>query len=217
MKLDPMFSVLQSSWTSFLAGLFLSFVGSLPPGIISLSVVRTTLRQGYRSAWMLSLGASLVEILQAGLGFFLAVSALSWVNTIKWLSGVSAVILIAAGLYVMFAPAKPPSAETGTARSYARAFVRGVWVSALNMIAIPYWFFYAGYLYTTGMFHGTTAEIGMVSLGAGIGTFAGLILYAQGSRLAIERWQFLTRWLSRLSGAILLGLGLYQAWQVLGG
>ena len=51
--------------THFLLGFVFSFIGSIPFGMINLTVVDTTIHKGLRAGIVLGLGAAIIEFFQA--------------------------------------------------------------------------------------------------------------------------------------------------------
>jgi threonine/homoserine/homoserine lactone efflux protein len=65
-------------------GLGLSFIGSLPFGIINTTVAETTVRKGLRPGVAMSVGASLVEFFQAVLSLFLGMGIYQGFKVIRF-------------------------------------------------------------------------------------------------------------------------------------
>ncbi|MCB9231872.1 MAG: LysE family transporter [Bacteroidia bacterium] len=196
-----------------LIGAFLSFVGSAPPGLINLTIVDITLKRGIRLALLASVGAGLVEGVQSLLAL-----RFTWLFTddpivgkiIQW--GAVPVFL---GLGIYHLLKKPGGANTGKERKSGSVFWQGVGVSALNLLAYPYWIFYGSWLHLNGWLIRETGYIIIFSLGVALGTFFLLWVYGALSTAILKRSEKITRVADRVIGVIMLGFGIWQLVRVL--
>jgi len=194
-----------------LAGLLLSFVGSMPPGMINLTVAKAAIDRGLRRALWIGLGAALVESLQAWLALQFAATLRAWEGWQVWFQVVAVVVLGSIGLFYLLAKPQAPAAKAMRARQTLRDFGLGLWISSLNLLAFPYWVFYGTYLQGQDLLRKTPLELAAMSLGVGLGTFGLLWLYAQGGQALVNRLPTVLRWTHRAVGAVMLGLGTWQA------
>ncbi len=162
------------------AAAFLSFIGSLPPGLISLWVARTAVLHGFRMAMAVALGASLVEFFQA----WGAVLFSEWlmrnpeiVQGLRW--GIGPVFLGIAG-YLWFW-AKPPciDLEAPKRQRAVQQFYKGMVISLFNLLAVPYWVVYAAWLHLHGWWQAGRGGNLLFAVGVVVGTLVALALYAR--------------------------------------
>jgi threonine/homoserine/homoserine lactone efflux protein len=202
----------------FLAGIFLSLLGSLPPGLISLSVAQTAIHRGFQAAMALALGAAFIEFFQA----LFAVGMTDWFlanpeaeRVFQW---AALPVFLGLGVYLLFfAPQPRPDRAVVVKGDLQAQFGKGALISVFNLLAIPYWFAYCGWLKTSGWCH----EQGLVfylvfSLGVSAGTLLALYGYARLGVLAVERAHSIARHANRIAGGILLFIGLRTLMLVLG-
>ncbi len=198
---------IQAHLLAVLIGVGLSFVGSMPPGMISLTVARTSMYRGMGPALVMAVGAGLVEGIQA----WLSVSFISlfqaepmWQQGFRWLA---VPILLGAGLYYLRIPAGTlPEARPAQGRD----FWTGVGVSALNVLAFPYWVIYGTYLQQQEWITPTYAATTALSIGVALGTILLLWGYAWLSQRLLARPETWVKWTHRSLAALLIGLGLWQ-------
>ena len=130
----------------------LSFVGSLPFGMINMMVAHTAIEKGLRYALWAAAGAALVEFFQV----FIAIK-FTWLFTENpatdfWFKLVATVVFFAAGTYFFFfAKMRRKVPEEQQVNSRRSEFFKGALVSSLNLMVIPFWIFYGTLLAANGL------------------------------------------------------------------
>lgn len=196
-----------------LIGAFLSFVGSAPPGMINLTVVDITLKRGMKMALLASLGAALVEGVQA-----LVALRFTWLftedpiigNVIQW-----GAIPVFFGLGLYYLLKKSGKNSVPKERKSGSIFLQGIGVSALNLLVYPYWIFYGSWLHLNGFLIKETSYILVFSLGVALGTFLLLWVFARLSKWIMKKSDKVSLYADRFIGAIMLGFGIWQLINVL--
>jgi len=211
----------------FLYGFALSLLGSLPPGLISLSVTQTAVQRGLVAALVLSAGAAAAEFFQA----WLAATAAGWFVqhplVEQGLHGAAIPIFIGLGLYLIFKKApisasptsmtqlgidqaleENPTDPSGGWLGNLRFFFHGIVVSLFNLLAIPYWLTYCSWLRTTVSWQEGWISNSIFSAGVTVGTFAALSAYAGLGYFAVQRSDKVAQYINRVVGLLFLGLGL---------
>ncbi|WP_020602781.1 LysE family translocator [Spirosoma spitsbergense] len=194
--------------STFLAGLLVSFLGTLPPGVLNVTVTRITLQQGRKAAFWFVLACGLVEW-----GYsYLAVRLTQLVvenGVIRYLTdGLTAVVLLIMGIYYLRKPAAQPVAS----QSDATPFRLGVGLSLLNLAAFPFWTIYTTLLIQKGwvsLMH--TPDLFIYVTGIALGTLAGLWVFVWLSgriRLLLTSY---THRIDQLTGLLLVGLSVVQS------
>lgn len=194
--------------STFLAGLLVSFLGTLPPGILNVTVTRITLQQGRRAALWFVLACGLVEW-----GYsYLAVLITQLVvenGFIRYLTdGLTAAVLLIMGIYYLRKPAARPVAS----RVDTAPFRLGVGLSLLNLAAFPFWTIYTTLLIQKGwvsLLH--PPDLFIYVTGIALGTLAGLWVFVWLSdriRLLLTSH---THRIDQLTGLLLVGLAAVQS------
>ncbi len=189
-----------------IAGIFLSLLGSLPPGLISLSVAQTALNRGFVSAMVLALGAAGAEFFQA----IVAVRLSDWFLTHRewerWFELGAAPIFAILGVHLLFF-ARPPREQAGNMPLHpGRLLAKGVLISAFNLLAIPYWFVYVGWLRMVGWWKDGMGYTLVFAFGVTAGTLIALALYAWLCDRLLRQSTLLSRWANRIIGLIFLAM-----------
>ncbi len=190
------------------AGFLLSFIGSLPLGVINMTVAETTIHKGIRAALFVALGASLVEMGQA----FFSVKFTNLFNenpnllqTIEWIA--IPIFLLLAIYYYFSTPSRQQ--PQGSKKSLS-PFPKGILVSLINVMVYPYWIFYGTYLAGEGIIYRTDAWIFIFSIGVLVGTFSLLMLYSFLSLKIIERIKKAAAWTNKIIAFIFLIFAVIQ-------
>ena len=176
--------------TGFLAGVLVSFLGSLPPGILNATIVQLSLQRGMGAAFGFAAACVVVEVSYSYLAILLATSLMELGRYHVAVEIFSTGLLLAAGVYYL------RKKEAGLSnKTLSRPFYLGIGLSLVNVVAIPFWVVYTALLTGQGWI--------MVMDGAGIALYLGGI--ALGTLLALELFAFSGRYLSRrlsLSGGL---------------
>ncbi|MEO1259968.1 MAG: LysE family transporter [Bacteroidota bacterium] len=197
--------------TTFFIALFLSFIGSLPFGMINMAVAHTAIQKGVRAGIFLGMGAALVELFQV----FIALK-FTWLFAEGGVFGqiiqiVSMIVFFVAGIYFFFfAKAAPRNIEIKETVKKRIEFVKGMGISSLNLVVIPYWVFYGTLLMQNDLLEKDDRSVIVFSLGAMTGAFLLLVVYAYLGDKVLRKSELITRWVNKFIGAVLVGFGIYQ-------
>lgn len=197
--------------TAFLAAFAFSFIGSIPPGAINISVIQLSMEDKFRSAIQFSLAAALIEFPYS----FIAVAFSDWLLSTEGIFQniklVSALLMLGLGLINLVSFSQKDKAIEKRKLS---SFKDGLIVSILNPLAIPFWIGITAYLIKMEWIKLDTLYSKLLySVGVSMGTFVLLLcLIALTNRFNIK---FKNQQLAKLIPAIiffLLGFyGLFEA------
>ncbi len=196
-------------WVFFL-GFFFSFIGSIPPGTLNITVLQLGLDRNIKVALRFALAVAIIEYPYAWIGvqfeYYISTSPVVLEN----FQLIAALVMTILGVSNLW----PTRTPTGFAKKFTESgFRRGIVLSLLNPMAIPYWMGFTAYLKvqgwidlsTPGLLHSYVfgTAVGALALLALLVVFAQrLAPYVQGSR-----------WIKIIPGLILLGLGFYAWWK----
>ena len=198
-----------------IAGFVLSLFGSLPPGLISLTVAYTAIRRSVVAALLLAAGASCAEFFQAWAAVVLSDWFLSHPVVEQIFRWVAVVVFAGLGLHLLFL-AKPPKTPLKLPSiSLPHQFGKGVIISAFNLLAIPYWFAYCGWLHIEGWWEEGHFSTIIFAFGVTLGTMFSLSLYAWLGLAIMKRSKKIARRANQIVGIIFLGLAIKLLLQLL--
>ncbi len=195
-----------------LAGFALSLFGSLPPGLISLTVSQTSISRGLGAAMSLAAGAAVAEFFQAWSAVLLTDWFLSHPAIEQGFNWAMVPVFFGLGVHLLFF-AKPAhisqNSDPGTLQKY---FAKGLIISAFNLLAVPYWFVYCGWMRVEGIWKEGLWFTLVFALGVSIGTVFALSIYAWLGQLILRRSAEVARYANGVIGVIFLALGLKILW-----
>ena len=136
----------------FLITFFISFVGSIHPGPLNVSVIQTTLQKGHSAALLMALGGVIPEIIYGYLaveGVMIFEKYPTIFNVMQW---VVVPILLGLGIQQIIASRKPKrkiitskttknvSTRWVSKETFSREVsIRGFFISLFNPQLLPYW------------------------------------------------------------------------------
>ncbi len=190
----------------FFLGFIFSFVGSIPPGTLNVSILQIALQRKVGIATRFALAVAIIEYPYAWIGVQFEYWITSSPMIIENFQLIVAVVMTSLGIFNLL-PSRQP---TGFAKKFNESgFRRGLILSVLNPMAIPYWMGFTAYLKAQGWISlSTTGLLHSYVLGTSVGALALLtllIFYAQ--RLAPYAKD--SKWIKIIPGLVLLALGLY--------
>jgi threonine/homoserine/homoserine lactone efflux protein len=193
----------------FFVGLLFSFLGSIPPGTLNLSVLQLGIQGKTKVAWRFALAVTIIEYPYT----WLAIQFEYWITSnpmvIENFQLITAIVMTIIGIGNLITAKKP---STMIEKFESSGFRRGLVLSILNPMALPFWIGVTAYLKAQGWIDlSTTLDLHSYVLGTAVGVLlllALFILLAQ--RLSGYAQQ--TGWVKLLPGLTLLGLGLYAFW-----
>lgn len=190
----------------FLVGLVFSFLGSIPPGTLNLCVLQLGLEKKISIALRFALAVSIVEYPYAWIG----VEFEHWITSSPWVVRnfqlITALVMTAMGVLNIWAARNPTSFSV---KFNASGFRRGIVLSILNPMAIPFWIGVTAYLKSQGWIDlSTTGLLHSYVLGTSVGAMVLLTLYTfLANRLSVYIQN--SRVVQLVPGITLLLLGIY--------
>lgn len=191
---------------NFLLAFFFSFIGSIPPGTINLTCVQLGFEKKVGVAWRLAITASVMEYPYG----WIAVEFAEWITSspvvVDNMQLITAIVMTIIGILTLWTPSKP---STFAIKFSENGYLRGIVLSLLNPLAIPFWVGITAYLNSLGWIDLST-PLGLHSylIGVVLGTFALLmILVYLANRIGMQFAQ--NRWLPKIPGIALIVLGIY--------
>lgn len=191
---------------TFLIAFIFSFLGSIPPGTLNLTMFRLGLEHNIHIAWRFALGAALVEYPYAWLALLFEdwiTSSPAVINNFKL---ISAIVMITLGFLALRGASSPPK-EVKTVRE--SGFRKGLLLGILNPLALPFWIGITAYLKSQGWIELSNAgEVHSYLFGISMGALALLMLVAYLARKATTVFSPQGK-IRFIPGVLLSGLGIY--------
>jgi threonine/homoserine/homoserine lactone efflux protein len=190
----------------FVVGFLTSFFGSIPPGTLNLSVLQAGLEGKTKIALRFALAVSIIEYPYA----WIAVEFAHWITSTPSIVAnfqlITAIVMTVLGILSLWSARKPSTLSSRFSKS---GFRRGIVLSILNPMAIPFWVAITAYFKAQNWINLSTAGLVHTYVFAtSVGAMALLTLFVfLANRLAPYVKESLAVKLT--PGIILLTLGLY--------
>lgn len=197
---------------NFLLAFFFSFIGSIPPGTINLTCVQLGLERKTGLACRFAITASVMEYPYA----WIAVEFAEWITSspviVENMRLITAIVMTVIGILTLWTPSRP---STLTTKFSENGYLRGVILSLLNPLAIPFWVGATAYLKSLNWIDlSTPIRLHSYLAGVCLGTLAILIILVYlARRIGMQFTQ--SRWLYKIPGIALIILGIYAFLQYL--
>jgi len=198
--------------THFFWGWLCSFLGTIPFGTINVSIAEASIRRGVRAGIAMGVGASFVE-------FFQSYIALSFFNILTANPGMERAIIVTCipifliiGVYYLFKKNTAPPRPSNKAMHVIGA-AKGFMLSALNLIAIPYYVFLGGYLHSANIIRLEPEFIASFAVGVVGGSFLVFLLYAKLGQYIRDKSDKLSHYASKIVGMIFIAIAISQAFR----
>jgi threonine/homoserine/homoserine lactone efflux protein len=190
----------------FLVACCFSFLGSIPPGTLNLTILQLGLDEKIKIAWRFSLAAALVEYPYA----WIAVELSSVIQTspiiTEYFELIGAVVMTTLGILNLYATQKPASAASKFQQS---GFRRGILLSILNPLVLPFWVGITAYLQSQQWIDLTSAtNLHAYLLGVSMGALTLLIAVTYLAKKVARHFRN-NVWIRRIPGITLVVLGIY--------
>jgi threonine/homoserine/homoserine lactone efflux protein len=199
-----------------LLGWILSFLGQLPLGTMSITATQIAVQENFRNAWKYSLGVALIEII-----YLRAVlSGVDWILNhrlfffvLGWLTVV--LFLVLGLLSLRAARTQKENKKALLLNNRINRFWLGISMSTLNPAQIPFWFIWTSYFMTINLLNSNAREFNLFTLGAGIGTISGLLVYIYGGNWLITKMNTSNKTLNTVMGIIFIIAALAQCYRMI--
>ncbi|HZY79150.1 MAG TPA: LysE family transporter [Cyclobacteriaceae bacterium] len=190
----------------FLIGVIFSFLGSIPPGTLNICVLQLGLEKKIAAALRFALAVSIIEYPYTWIGVQFEYWITSSPAVIENFELLTAVVMTVMGILNIWSAQRPTEL---TNRFNESGFRRGLVLSILNPMAIPFWIGITAYLKAQGWIDlSSTLKLHLYIFGTSVGAMVLLTLYTY---LAHRLSRFVTssKVVKLLPGITLLGLGMY--------
>ena len=201
---------------NFFLGLIVSLLGQLPLGTIGMTATQIAVQENFRNAWKFSVGIALIEMLYLRV----VLSFMQWIISHQLVfmvfNWITIALFAALGIISLMAARKQEKEKKALLLNYPlNRFLLGLSMSALNPAQIPFWFIWTGYFINQGLLKSGVAEFNLFTLGSGIGTLGGLIIYMYGGNWLVKKMNTSNRTLNKLMGIIFIIAAVAQLYRVL--
>ncbi len=192
---------------TFFVAFFFSFIGTIPPGTLNLTIIQLGLNQRVNVAWRMAFAAALVEYPYAWIAVEFQNYLAKSVEITHNFHLISAIVMISLGTLALWSSARP---SRFARRFESSGFRKGIAIAILNPLAIPFWMAMTTYLKNYGWIDLSNAlEVHAYLAGVSAGTLVVLMLMAYLAQRVIRYFKHDSA-LKKTPGVVLILLGLYS-------
>ncbi len=200
---------------AFFLGLFLSFLGQLPLGTISVTATQIAIQENFRNGWKYSVGVALVEMVYLRI----VLSGMAWVinhhNLFSVFNWITVLFFLVLGvLSFITASGQSPDKKAFLLNNKLDRFLLGVTISAFNPAQIPFWFIWSGYFLNQGWLSTGFTHFNLFALGSALGTLGGLAVCMYGGNWLIAKMKTSNQTLNKIMGIIFILAALFQVYRL---
>lgn len=204
--------IMSAFWLLWI-GFGLSFIGSLPFGMLNLTVADLGMRKGMRPALLFAAGAAILEYGQSLIAirfaqWFVAGSALR-----AYIDWASVIIFFTLGIYFLVSKPKVNQPQE-PAQADHHYFLRGLGMAVFNVIVYPYWVFYSTFLINQGWMDTSWIHSLVFSAGITLGAWLLFYCYARFSVWLIGRSEYFASYATRFFALMVFTLGAIQLYHI---
>ncbi|HEV3224388.1 MAG TPA: LysE family transporter [Puia sp.] len=202
--------------SSLFLGFMLSFLGQLPLGTISMTATQIAVQENFSNAWKYSAGVVLIEMfylrlvlsgMQRIMEHQLVFIIFNWITVIFF--------LVLGVLSFITAQKQGKTKKALLLNNRLDRFLLGISMSALNPSQIPFWIIWTGYFLNLGWLKPGFTYFNFFTLGSGIGTVAGLIVYMYGGNWLVAKMNTSSQTLNKLMGIIFIAASMIQIYRII--
>jgi threonine/homoserine/homoserine lactone efflux protein len=187
-------------------GYVMAFFSLIPPGMLNMTAVRTALEKGGRSGMWFCLGAALVVIPQAFIALVFAKFFAQHPEVVDRLNYAGLLVLFLLSV-VFFMQARKKFKGEGSKKK-GKSFVIGLLMSAMNMLAIPFYLVLSSVLENRGLLITEQPFINLFVTGVFFGAFSLFMVYVRFAAVIQKRAQFIARNINYILSALFFVLGI---------
>lgn len=189
----------------FFLGLVITFITTLLPGLINMTVAKISLKQGKSRAFALGSGASVVVFFQALVAtiFSRFIDKRTDINHLIQEVGI-AIFLLLSIYFFFFSKKKRIKKEEVIINSKRSHFLMGMFLSLINVFPIPFYVVLSVTLGAYGYFQFDKLFLALFSVGASFGAMIVFYFYANFIKKIESKAEFFMKNVNYLIGSITL-------------
>ncbi len=156
----------------------------------------------------MALAASLVEIIHSFVAVHCGMLITDLIQSSPLTQFLSLGIFLGLGIYYLLKKDSNPERAT---KRFGSDFTKGGLLALINPQAIPFWVFVITYLESSGHIHLNFSTIITFLVGIALGKLLALLLFGLLSQAIINKVQYLSLWVNKIIGSVLIFMGVLLA------
>jgi len=162
----------------FFATFSAAFMASAAPGLLNVNAAKVSVEKGKGNGYIFGLGVSTIVMVQALIAVFISKYLYNHPETIDWLQKVALLVFAFFAIYFFIKAKKGRTKPVKLVPVKKRSsFLKGMFLSAVNMLAIPFFSGVNAMWNASGWIKFKIGDILAFVIASGCGTFAIMYLY----------------------------------------
>jgi threonine/homoserine/homoserine lactone efflux protein len=199
--------IIHNLWLGFIS----SFVGTLPLGMLNLTILQLALANRQQQAIAFSLGATLIEFIQIGITLL----GMNVLLAIPQLSQAISIISIPVLLYLGYQNFKKKEETEGITLTAKSAFWQGFVLGFANVVVYPFWLLWGNVFVQNGWLTPTPEAYFYFSFAAAIGTFGAFLFFILLGKILWQRLSRVQKMIDKLIGYTFFGFAAFQFFKLM--
>jgi threonine/homoserine/homoserine lactone efflux protein len=195
-------------------GAVISFLGSLPLGILNVTATQLSVENGVYAAFSFAVGAMIVELIYV----FITLRAMDWISKriklFRLFEWVTTALILALAINSLNAAINMQKISSIVSAEATHAFFSGMLLSALNPLHLIFWFGWSTILIEKKILQTKKSDYNSYTAGIGLGTIAGFGVFIYGGSYIIHQLLFNQTLINWIIGIILLITALIQVCKI---
>ena len=188
-------------------GSFMAYFGLISPGMLNMTALKIRISIGKTQSIQFAAGAALIVFFQAGIALFFAdvlVQNPSIIETLK-IIGIIVFFLLSFFFYKL-SKKKTKTQQSVKASNY---FLKGVGLSSINMLAIPFYLGVSIFLASKEKITIQMPNIIYFIIGAALGSFLLFMSYIKFADIIVKRISFIAKNINIILSLLFFALGIF--------
>jgi threonine/homoserine/homoserine lactone efflux protein len=187
-----------------------SFLGTLPLGMLNLTILQLALANRQRQAMAFSFGATLIEFIQIGITLL----GMNVLLAIPQLSQAISIISIPILLYLGYKNFKKKQNTEGPPLTVKATFWQGIALGFANVVVYPFWLLWGNIFVQNGWLTPTPEAYFYFSLAAALGTLGAFLFFILLGKILWKRLSRVQKMIDKLIGYTFFGFAAFQFFKI---
>jgi len=187
-------------------GFIMAFLSLIPPGMLNMTVVKTSIQKGKNEGVWFALGAALVVIPQAFIALVFARYFADNPQVVERLELAGIIVLFVLSIVFLMQARRKFKGDGG--KREGKSFWIGMLMSGMNMLAIPFYLVLSSVLENRGLLQTEQPFINLFVSGVFLGAFTLFFLYANFAQIIQSKAQFIAKNINYILSVLFLALGI---------
>jgi threonine/homoserine/homoserine lactone efflux protein len=183
-----------------------SFLGTLPLGMLNLTILQLALTNRQQQAMAFSLGATLIEFVQIGITLL----GMNMLLAVPLLNQAISIISIPILLYLGYQNFQKKEETEGITLTSKSAFWQGIVLGFANVVVYPFWLLWGNVFVQNSWLQPKPEAYFYFSFAAAIGTFGAFLFFILLGKILWQRLSRVQKMIDKLIGYTFFGFAAFQ-------